>query len=120
MGLHPGHQLAGAEWLGHIVVRPKPKATDLVNVILLGRHHDNGRILFIPDLPADLESINPGKHKIQDEHVKLLAQRLLKARLAVIGNLHLESAQVQIIFFQICNRLFVLNYQYLTHEIGTS
>ena len=33
--LHAGHQLAGAERLGNIIVSAKAKAADLVNIVLL-------------------------------------------------------------------------------------
>ena len=36
MGLHPGHQLAGAEGLCDIIVSAQAQAADLVDVVLLG------------------------------------------------------------------------------------
>ena len=115
VGLHPGHQLAGAEGLCHIVVRSQSQSPYLVNVILLGRDHDDGRIFAVPHLAADLKAVHPGQHQVQDEKVEILVQGLLQSRLPVIGHFHFKSAQLQIVLLQIRNGLFVFHDQYLIH-----
>ena len=111
MGLHTGHQFAGAERLRHIIIGSQPKPPDLINVILLRRNHDDGSILAVADLPADLKSIHAGQHQIQDDQVKIRFHGLLQSDLAVVGNLHLKVAQLQIIPFQIRNTFLILNNQ---------
>ena len=60
MSLDAGHHLAGAERLGNIVVGSQSQASDLVNIFFLGRYHDNGGVLYLPHLPADLKSVRSG------------------------------------------------------------
>ena len=62
MRLHPGHQLTGAEGLRHIVVRSQAKPPDLVDIILLGRNHQNGNILLLPNLPAYFKAVHARQH----------------------------------------------------------
>ena len=64
--LHTRHHLAGAERLRDVVVGAQAQAADLVDVVLLRGDHDDGRILGLADLFADLKSIHPLKHQIQD------------------------------------------------------
>ena len=62
MRLHSRHKFRWAEGLCHIVIRTKAKTPDLVNIVLLCRHHDNRNILFLPNLLADFKTVDPRQH----------------------------------------------------------
>ena len=109
MGFHPGHQLTGAERLGHIVVRSQTQATDLVNVILLGRDHQNRYILFLPDPLAYLEAVHLGQHQVQNNQIIIPRQRRLQPLVSPVADIHLEIAEFQIVLFQVCYDLLVLD-----------
>ena len=64
MCLHAGHQLTWGKRLCNIIICAKSQSTDLVNIILLCRNHQNRRILFLSDLLADFKSVHPRQHKI--------------------------------------------------------
>ena len=117
MRLHAGNQLAGAERLGHIIIRAEPQAADLVDIVLLRGHHDDRGVLLIPDLPADLKTVHTGQHQVQDDQVKIPVKPHLKAGLTVIGHFHFKAAQFQIIFLKISDALFIFYDQNtLTHQ----
>ena len=118
--LHPGHQLAGAEGLRHVIVRSKAQPPDLVDIVLLGGNHDDRDVLLLPHLPADLEAVHARKHQIQDHQLKILLQRALQSYFPVGSYLHLKTGKLQIILFQIRNGFFVFYNQYLAHLTGTS
>ena len=92
MCLHSCNQLTRAERLGHIIIRTKTQATNLINIILLCRYHDDRCILHISDLAADIKPVNPRKHQIQNKQVIFFIQRLLESCLTIIGNLNRKSA----------------------------
>ena len=115
MRLDAGHEFAGAEGLRHIVVGTESESPDLVDVIFFGGHHENRDVLFFTNLAADVKPVDPGKHEVQYDQVKILVKSCHKALVAPGLNLHLKSAQFQIILFQIRDCFFVFNDQYFAH-----
>ena len=115
MCLHARHQLARRKWLGNIVIRSQSKTADFIDVILLRRHHQNRRVFLLPDLLADLKTVNARKHQIQDVHIKIFRQRPFQSDGSVILYLHLKSAEFQIILLKVCNLHLILNDQYSAH-----
>ena len=67
VALHPGHQFAGGEGLGHVVVGPQPQAPDLVNVVGQGGDDDDGGCPSPPGgAAADLKAAEPREHHVHD------------------------------------------------------
>ena len=117
VSFHPGNQLARAERLGHIIVCSQTKPPDLVNIILFRRHHDDRSIFLIPDLAADFKPVHSRQHQVQDDQVEISLHPFFYPGLPVIGDFHLKITQLQIIFLQIRNALFVFHDQNtLTHR----
>ena len=54
--LDPGHYLPGAEGLDDIVVRPQLQPQDPVDLLPLGRQHDDGGAAGSPDLPTNIHA----------------------------------------------------------------
>ena len=107
MCFYPCHQLAWTKRLGHIVISPKSESSDLVDIIFFRRYHDDRCILFRTNLTTNLKAIHARKHQIQNHQIKITEKRLIKPCLSIICNLYFKSTQLQIIFLQICNTLFV-------------
>ena len=100
MRLHAGHQLARGERLCDVVVRAEAQAPDLVDIVLLGRDHEDRRVPLRPDLPADLEAVRPGQHEVQDVEVIVLRERGREPAAAVRLDIHIKPGELQIVFFQ--------------------
>ena len=115
MGFHSRHQLAGAEGFCHIVVGSEAQATDFVDVVFFRGNHDDRRIFMIANLLADLETIHLRQHQIQDKEIVIRLQCAFQSHIPPVLDLHLEAAELQIVFFQVCNGLFILDNQYFTH-----
>ena len=75
-GPHPHHQLAKAERLRQVVIGSYGEAGHLVRLLGTGREHQHGDPPVPLDLPADLQSVHPREHEVEDHEVgmNLLAQ----------------------------------------------
>ena len=89
--LDAGHQLAGVEGLGHIVIGAQLQADDLVHVVGAGGEDDDGDVARLAQLAADLEAVHLRHHDVEDDQVGLVGLDLLQRLTAVIGGLDLES-----------------------------
>ena len=116
MRLHTCNQLTWAERLGHIIIRAKTQSPDLIDIILLGRNHNDRRILLLTDLPADIKAIHLRKHQIQDDQIKLLLHSTYKPRITTVLDLHFKTRKLQIILLQIRDRFLILYDQNPTHS----
>ena len=61
---HQGHQLLGAEGLGHIVVRPQVEPQQLVVLLPTGGEQDDRRLGELAELRQGLEPVHPRHHHI--------------------------------------------------------
>ena len=98
-GLDPGHQLAGRERLGHVVVGAQFEPQDAVHLAVPGRQHQHGQGLLGPHPPAHLQSVDaPGQPHVQDHHAGPLPLYGGQPRLARAGLDDPETlaAQVQV------------------------
>ena len=109
MCLDPCHEFAGAEGLCHVIVRPKAKPADLVDIGLTCRHDDDWDIEFGPDAAAEIESIDMREHEIQDDEVETTAQRSYLSFGAVFLNHYLKIRCFQIIPLQLCDLTIILH-----------
>ena len=109
MRLHACHQLAWAEGFGQIIVRAQSQTANLVDIVLLGGNHQNGHVLVLADALADLKPVNPRKHQVQDNQIKLLCQRSCKTCVSAVLNLDLKVIELQIILLKLSDCLLILH-----------
>ena len=72
-GPDPGQELPGVERFRQVVVGPQLEPDDPVDVLPLGREHDDGDRRDLgngADATADLEPVHPGQHEIEQDHVE--------------------------------------------------
>ena len=118
-GLHARAELAHRERLGDVVVGPELEAEHLVDLLRLGREHDDrhGRALRAQPL-ADLEPVDPRQHQVEHDEVELLLGEA-RERLAAVGRLHdLVAVALQREREQRLDRLLVVDQQDAGGAIG--
>jgi hypothetical protein len=98
---HLGHQLAGAEGLGDVIIRTQIQADELVLLGGLGRKHDDGHFGLGSQDAADVEAVHLGQQQVQDDEIwPLLAgqpqgfQAIVGDEYPVAGSLQVEPDQV--------------------------
>ena len=69
-GAHAGHELAEAIGLGDIVIGTHLETDDRVDLLGLGRHHDDRGGRLRADLATDVESRDLGDHQIEQHEVR--------------------------------------------------
>ena len=115
MSFHTGYQLTRTERLCHIIISPQTQTTDLIDIFLLGRYHDDRRILLLTDLLADFETIHIRKHQIQNDQIKIFIQSRFESGITGMLHHHIKTAELQIILLKLCNCHFIFYNQNLTH-----
>ena len=70
--LDPGDERARVEGLGDVVVRAELQADDRVDVVVARGQHQDGGVAPPPDLAADLEAVELGKHHVEDHEVRIV------------------------------------------------
>src|SRR5690606_6953987 len=78
-GTDPGDQLAGGEGLGDVVVGPYLQADHLVDLAVLGGHHDHGDVGAAAQLAAHLGARQPGQHQVEEDEVGAVALELVES-----------------------------------------
>ena len=87
-GLHPRAELAHRERLGDVVVRAELEAEDLVDLLGLGREHDDRHGLALgAQAPADLEAVHARQHHVEDDQVEDLLVEA-RERFSAVRRLH--------------------------------
>ena len=115
MCLHSRHQFCRAEWLDHIIICSQTKTADLVYIRLLGCHHNDRQVLFLPKFPADIKTADTREHHIQKDQVIIILLCQTQAIITVHGHLHFILAGFQIISLQFCDQPVILTHQYFLH-----
>ena len=91
MCLYSGNKLAWAKWLGHVIVSPKSKTADLVNIIFLRGNHNDRSILSFSYLAADFKPVYLRQHQIQNNQVKIFFQCHIKPQIASVADYNFKS-----------------------------
>ncbi len=114
-GADAGQELQVAERLGDVVVGAHLQAAHLVHLSGAGGKHDDGNVGKAPDLLAQLEAIDIGKHDVEQDEVRLLLLDEAQPCLAVGGrdDLGLGPAQVEAEVHHLDDVGFVVDDQYL-------
>ena len=92
MSLHPGHHLTWTKRFRHVIIGAQAQAADLVDIILFGGNHDDGRILDFPEPFADFKSIHARKHEVQDQKIKIFIQGPLQAHISLLLQFYFKTA----------------------------
>ena len=94
--LDAGQHLAGAERLDDVVVRAQFQAEDAVDLLALGREHDDGDGAGLADGAAHVDARHARHHQIQHHHVGVQALHHFQGLLPVIRGLMLVPFGTQI------------------------
>src|SRR5664280_939487 len=85
--LDPAHQLAQAERLGEVVVRPELEADDLVHLVVPGGQDQNRHLSVGRTDPAqDLKTVHARQADVEDDQVGRLVRREVQPLLAGPGD----------------------------------
>ena len=107
-GPYPRQQLAEAERLGDVVVRPELEPDDLVHLRALGGQHQDRHARFGANDPAHLGATQLGQHEVQQDEVRPVAPERLDG-LPPVGRLdHDESFRLQTLGQGFAQRSFVV------------
>ena len=91
MRLHPRHQLTRRERLRDVIVCAQSQTANLVDVILLGRDHQDGGVEPLADLAADVEAVHSRQHQVEDEEIVVAVEGLVEAFVTVGFDVNFEA-----------------------------
>jgi hypothetical protein len=94
-GSHAGDELARAERLRHVVVAPDREPDFEIRLGIPRREHEDGHRPVALDPAADVETVEPGKHQVEDDEIRAIALAQRDAADAVGGDLHLEPLRLE-------------------------
>ena len=117
--LDAGHQLAHAERLGHVVVRPDLQTDDLVDLVCFGRQHQDRHVHLLAQHAAHLDPVHAGEHQVQDQQIGLLAAGGSNAFLAVADRDHFVPLACQIVSEGFLKSRLVLDHQHLVSHMSS-
>ncbi len=90
-------ELARIERLGQVVVGAHLEADDAIDVLALGRQHDDRhRLAGAAQAPAHGETVFAGQHEVEHDQVRRVALQLLVELARVGKRRHLEALLGQI------------------------
>ena len=99
-GAHPGHHLAGAEGLGHVVVGAQLEAGDAVRLLGAGGQHDDRHVAVAAEGPGNVQAVELGEGEVEDDQVGVAAAGDLQGLLPVTGGEDLETGALQVVAHQ--------------------
>ena len=83
MRLHPRHQLTRRERLRDVIICAQPQTADLVNVIFLGRDHQDGGVESLADLAADVKAVHSRQHQVENEEIVVTVEGFVETFVTV-------------------------------------
>src|SRR5262249_8810360 len=113
-GVHPGHQLARAERLGHVVVGPELEAEDAVDLGGARREDDDrqrARRLRDSEPAADLEPVDPGQHEVEDHQGRALDLDERERALPRLRLAHGVATLLEVKAYELADVLLVLDHE---------
>ena len=116
--LDPGDQLARGERLDHVVVGAEAEAVNFVDVVFFGRDNDDRDVLFLADAAAEFKTIQARQHQVEHDQVKVLRARRIETGLTVARDLDFKIRELEVVFFEVCDRLFIFYDQYSAHGVS--
>src|SRR5680860_811818 len=94
--LHASGELTRRERLGDVVVRAELQTHHAVVFVASGGEHDHRHRRVLPQAPADLETVDPGQHEVEDHEVRPLSGRVVERGLAVTDRVHRETLALEV------------------------
>ena len=110
LGFHPGHQFQGIEGFCEVIVRPQGQAGDLVHVLHLGREHQDGEQMLLPDPAAQGEPVDIREHDVQNGKVQMGAGHAVQGFLSGVEFVDGEALVPEIDLHQVGNGGFVVHH----------
>ena len=77
---HARHQLARAEWLGHVVVRAELETGEPIGFVDPRRQHDDRDVAFAAQCSGHLEAVHARQTEVEHDQVRPFARALVPAR----------------------------------------
>jgi hypothetical protein len=96
-GADPRDQLAWAEWLRQVVVRPELQPEQLVELVVPRGQHDDGDVRIPPDPPRDVEPVEARQAQVEDHEVGLVAMDRIDRRRTVVGGEDRETRVLEVV-----------------------
>ncbi len=110
------NQFARVEGLGQVIVRAEFEAEDLVNVLVAGGEHEDGRgIVTLAQALADFEAIQFGEHHVQHDQRGAKHAHCFERGLAIRCGLDAKALTLQIHLRELQDGGFVV---YEEDEVG--
>src|SRR5579884_2575774 len=96
-GVDPGQDLAHGEGLGDVVVGAHLQAEDRVDLGVPGGEHDHRHPAALAQVPADVQTVHPGQHEVEEDQVGPGRPRQPQAPNPVAGLEHLVTCPPQVV-----------------------
>lgn len=109
--LDPCQQLASAEGLGEIVVRPQLQAKDAIELVAARRQHDDRCARACPKLATQLQTVDTWQHDVQHDEVDPGTVEYLPHGRALADAGHLQAVALQIGLQQLADLGVVVDHQ---------
>lgn len=109
----PGHQLARAVRLGHVVVGAEFEAEQYAVLGGASGQHQDGDVVVSAQCPAHLEAVDHRKHQIEDDEVGAVSPRFREGGSAVVNDGGRVSLPQQRATYQFRLLLVVLGDQHM-------
>jgi len=114
-GTDAGGEFARAERLGDVVVRADREPDDFVRLLGPGREHHHVDRGGGAQLAEYLETVQPRKHDVQHDDIRMEGLRLGQCGGAVRRRLHLEPVAGQIRTEKVDNAFFIIYHKDFRH-----
>src|SRR5215217_4243057 len=113
--LDAGNQFSRAEGLANVVIGADAEANDRVDLVALGRHHDDGYIALGADAPADLKPVNARQHEVEQDKIRPCNRESRQRFSSIRGDLDREAVLSKILRNDFTHDRFVVNDQNSRH-----
>ncbi len=111
-----GHELAGAERLGDVIVGAQLQPHQLVRLVVTGGEHDDRQSGGAPDLAGDVEPVDARQAKVQDHEVRVLGVDAHESLAPVPGTEHREAGALEVVAHDLGDLVLVVDDQNRLHR----
>jgi hypothetical protein len=112
----PRHQLSRRAGLGDVVIRSQLQADDPVDVVALGREHENRDAALPADAPERLDAAQARQHDVQDHDRIASRQRFRGAAVSIVDSGRLEALLLEILAEHLAQLDVVINQEHSRHR----
>jgi hypothetical protein len=115
---HAAAELTDRERLGDVVVGPHLEPEHLVDLVVLGREHDDRHLATGAQPATDLDPVDLGKHDVEDHEVEPLLREAVERLAAVLRRDDFIAVLAKRISEQRLHRLLVVDEQDASRSVG--